>query len=191
MSDNGTNGRLEDRDRARIALGAAVGAGCRTCAQNLYPMLVSTGFTTSEIEHSFDLAFRARERGTEAMRRQARALMLGRDDPTPEDPEEPAVRIDELVRLATAAAANCALEVLRHAARARAAGARDPEIGVALGIARTVRSKAQRFSDEEIDRSVAGAETAGGFQAPCAASAAQEPPRPTDPTSACTPVGCC
>jgi hypothetical protein len=144
---------LTNRERAEIALGAAVGAGCHRCVENLYPTLVSLGATADELERLFAIGLDARRSATDAIRRTATAL-LGRDlgsDRAPEQRRDD--RVEDLTRLAAAAGANCACDALHQADRARSAGSPAAHIDVALGIARSVRARAQRFSDEEIGKS--------------------------------------
>jgi alkylhydroperoxidase/carboxymuconolactone decarboxylase family protein YurZ len=102
------------------------------------------------------------------MRRKAEAL-VGRELRNDENAEGATdLRVLELSRLAASVAANSSPDALLHVADARAAGASDAEIEVAIGTARMVRSKAQGFSDEEV-----GASKAHEANVPCPAEAVE------------------
>jgi alkylhydroperoxidase/carboxymuconolactone decarboxylase family protein YurZ len=64
-------------------------------------------------------------------------------------------RLESLGRLAASTASNSAPHALEHVDAALAAGATRSEVKVAIGIARTVRSKAQGFSDAELSETPA------------------------------------
>lgn len=63
-------------------------------------------------------------------------------------------------------AANAGPEALRHAEAARTLGASEASVGVALAIGRTLRGKAQGFSDAEIDRAQSQAEAEAALADP-------------------------
>ncbi len=144
------NAALSNKEKSLVALAAAMGGGCRVCAENLYGIAVSVGATPDEIEHAFLDGLTVRQSATEVMRDKAGAL-LGR----PLGPNAPgsgggAARVAELSRLAAAAAANSSPDALREIASARTVGMTEGQIGLAIGIARAVRTKAQGYSDAEI-----------------------------------------
>jgi len=139
---------LDGKEKTLIALAAAIGGGCRTCAEGLYSMSGSAGATPEEIERAFAEGFRQRESATRVMREKVRTL-LGREVRAYDSAGE-STRVLELSRLAASAAANSAPDALRRIETARAAGATDAQVKVAIGIARTVRSKGQGFSDAEL-----------------------------------------
>jgi len=139
---------LSGQEKILVALAAALGAGCRTCAERLCAMAAEGRIPSDELEHALAEGLRAREAATETIQAKATSL-LGRPPAiAPGGGKES--RIVELCRLAAAAAANSAPDALRYADAARSAGATEAAIDVAIGIARSVRSKAQGFSDEEI-----------------------------------------
>ena len=147
MSESQT---LGTKDKLFIAMAAAMGGGCRTCAERLHAMAGSGGITPEEQERAFLEGLRARESATKVMRRKAETL-IGRELRHEGNSDGGSdLRILELSRLAAAVAANSSPDALLHITDARAAGASDSEIEVAIGTARMVRSKAQGFSDEEV-----------------------------------------
>jgi alkylhydroperoxidase/carboxymuconolactone decarboxylase family protein YurZ len=145
------NVRLDEQQKILIALAAAMGAGCRTCADRLSAMAAEAGVPGHELEHAFAVGLLARETATETIRAKATSLLGHPPRIEPDAGKEPHVL--ELCRLAAAAAANSAPDVLHYAEAARSAGASEVAIDVAIGIARSVRAKAQGFSDGEIGAS--------------------------------------
>jgi SAM-dependent methyltransferase len=145
---------LGGTEKTLIALSAAIGGGCRTCAEHLHSVAGSLGATPEQIERAFAEGLRQRDSATRVMREKAEAL-LGRTVKIEAASGEAPTRLELLGRLAASTASNSAPDALRHVAAARAAGATEAQIQVAIGIARTVRSKAQGFSDAELGDSPA------------------------------------
>jgi AhpD family alkylhydroperoxidase len=143
---------LSGKEKTLIALAAAIGGGCRTCADKLHPIAQSVGANAEEIGQAFAEGLRQRESATRVMREKAGAL-LGRVVSAEAASGGAPTRIAALSRLAASAAANSALDALEQIEAARAAGATEAELKVAMGIARSVRSKAQGFSDAELGES--------------------------------------
>jgi alkylhydroperoxidase/carboxymuconolactone decarboxylase family protein YurZ len=144
---------LGSKDKLFIAMAAAMGGGCRTCAERLHSMAGSEGLAPEEQGRAFLEGLRVRESATKVMHHKAETL-VGRELRHGYSAEGATdLRVLELSRLAAAVAANSSPDALLHIADARAAGASDAEIEVAIGTARMVRSKAQGFSDEEVGAS--------------------------------------
>ncbi len=138
---------LSDQQKILVALAAAMGAGCRTCAEKLSAMAAEARIESHEVEAAFAEGLLARQAATETIRAKATSL-LGREPRL--EAGDGAPQVADLCRLAAAAAANSAPDALRYAGAARSVGATETAIGVAIGIARSIRSKAQGFSDEEL-----------------------------------------
>jgi SAM-dependent methyltransferase/alkylhydroperoxidase/carboxymuconolactone decarboxylase family protein YurZ len=150
MDENAT---ISGKEKILIALAAAMGGGCRTCAQGLRSMADSAGATIEEIERAFTDGLLQRERATEVMRGEASAL-LGRPlDAGSATGAAAEARVSELSRLAASVASNSSPDALKRLDAARSTGAAESEIRVAIGIGRSVRAKAQGFSDAEIGES--------------------------------------
>ncbi len=147
------NSDLTNKEKALVALAAAMGGGCRICADRLHPMAQAAGASNDEIEGALREGLQAREGASAIMKRKAETL-LGHRIPArgaTRAAEEPGIA--GLTRLAAAVAANAAPDAARHLEGASVAGVTEGAINVALAIARKVRTKAQGFSDEEIDQS--------------------------------------
>jgi alkylhydroperoxidase/carboxymuconolactone decarboxylase family protein YurZ len=146
----GKSAALSSKEKVLVALAAAMGGGCRTCAERLYAMAESAGATADEVAVAFADGLHVRRSATEVMQHKAGELMGRIPDVDASPRSDKGSRITELSKLAAAVAANSSPDALRHLEAARFAGASDEGIGVAIGIGRKVRSKAQGFSDEEI-----------------------------------------
>ena len=146
----GESAALSSKEKVLVALAAAMGGGCRTCAEKLYAVAESAGATADEVERAFADGLHVRRSATEVMRHKAGELTGRTPDMDAATCSDKGSRITELSKLAAAVAANSSPDALRHLGAARFTGASDEGIGVAIGIGRKVRSKAQDFSDEEI-----------------------------------------
>lgn len=149
VDPNDPRGAVSGRNKTLLALAAAIGGGCRTCAERLTAAARSQGMSDGEIEWAFAQGLEARRTATQLMREKTIEL-VGRD-PNPGQPgSEPEGRLGDLAQLAAAVAANAAPAALRHAEAARSAGAAGVALDVARAIGRTIRGKAQAFSDAEL-----------------------------------------
>ena len=170
MSNTGT---LEEVEKLQVALSAAMGAGCRTCADKLYPMLRSQGAAADEIERVLVQGLRTRAAAAQPMQAKAEALVGRTPAPDTAGGDEVASRLSELMQIGAGVAVNSAPTVLHHMERARSAGATEQEIRIAIGTGRLVRSKAQGFSDAEIDEACAALEPSARVpEVPCPLDAA-------------------
>jgi AhpD family alkylhydroperoxidase len=66
---------LDNKEKALVALAAAMAAGCTRCAEKLHPMGLEAGASADEIEWALYEGLRARESATAVMRRKAEALL--------------------------------------------------------------------------------------------------------------------
>ena len=110
---------LTGKEKTLIALAAAIGGGCRTCAETLYAMAQTVEASSDEIERAFADGLRQRDNATEVMRQKAAAL-LGR---TPRiEIADSGAPVSELAKLAASVALNSAPDALRHRQTAKAKG---------------------------------------------------------------------
>jgi alkylhydroperoxidase/carboxymuconolactone decarboxylase family protein YurZ len=142
---------LGNKEKALIALSAAMAAGCQTCAMKLYPLGLEAGATPEEIERALYVGLCARESATTIMRRRAEALLERPIRLSGVGGEGEAGQFRDLIKLAAAAAADSPQEAARWLHSAKFLGATEGTIEVALAIARKVRSKASAYSDAEVD----------------------------------------
>jgi alkylhydroperoxidase/carboxymuconolactone decarboxylase family protein YurZ len=178
-------GKLEEAEKLQVALSAAMGAGCRTCADKLYPMLQSLGVAADEIEQALVQGLRTRGAAAALMQAKAEALTGQTPPPEPAGCDEAVSKLSELMRIGAGVAVNSAPSALHHMERARSAGATEQEIRIAIGTGRLVRSKAQDFSDAEIDEACAAAEPEARVpEVPCPLDAVGDSDARSEP-------GCC
>jgi len=161
------NESLSGEQKTFVALAAAMGGGCRTCAERLYGIAQSLDMDEDEIDRALCDGLEVRGTATRLMRDKVRSLHEGEAEVAEAEVCECGEGIRKLARLAAAVAANAGPAALVYAEAARAAGASEGSIGVAAGIGRTIRSKAQMFSDGEF----AAAGVGDGAEEPCSAEA--------------------
>ena len=145
--DSNRENQLTDQEKTFISMGAAMGAGCRTCADRLYNMAISANISRAEMLKAFLLGLDAKAQAVKTMQEKVSSLL----------PEESAAgapefspRLASLIRIASLTAANSAPDCLAEAARVQAAGitAEHLQLGIATG--KMVRKHATEFSDREI-----------------------------------------
>ena len=154
-----TEGRhMDERERTLIAMGAAMGAGCRKCAEGLQGIGKTIGIPARDTWKAFEMGLNAKAEAINTMRAAVSALRqkaaergeeCGCEKPD-ESGSKKAGKIACLIRLASYVAANSAQDVRSEIDEAVAKGADRREINLCMSIARMVREKAAGFSDKEI-----------------------------------------
>lgn len=147
MNENAT---LSSEEKTFVAMAAAMGGGCRTCAERLFAVGQSLDMDVEDMRRAFDEGLAVRDAASALMRDKARSLHGRETEVGDTSAPDQGDAVRELARLAAAVAANAAPVALGYAQAARAAGAGEAAIRVAIGIGRTIRGKAQSFSDEEL-----------------------------------------
>jgi hypothetical protein len=191
--ENNERRPLTDKERTLIAMGAAMGAGCRKCAEGLRHIGDVLGITTGEAGKAFEIGLNAKAQAVNTMRAVACATLYGEANSAqtcgctwpgvtrPAGLEQGAGsdsrdKTASLIRLASFMAANSAPDAHEGIEEAVAHGAGNNEIKLCLGIARMVREKAAGFSDDEVNgtqqEGTAGNQTGDGCgeQVTCAAA---------------------
>lgn len=177
---------MTDRERTLIAMGAAMGAGCRKCAEGLQRIGASIGIPTGEAWKAFEIGLNAKAEAVNTMRAAVSALLhneadsgakcgcarSGETEPGRRKPDNAragsAGKMACLIRLASYMAANSAPDARAEMDEAVARGANSRDINLCLSIARMVRQKAAGFSDGEVggpqgERKVNGCESGAGY----------------------------
>ncbi len=171
-----TNEWLNDGEKTLIAMGAAMGAGCRTCADKLYRIALDQNLSREEILTAFLKGLEGKGEALRTMREKVRTLLGdGKKDGEPSAGRDK--KMAALIRLASFMASNSAPDACQEIMKAYAEGVTEREIKLCRSIARMVRENAMKFSDEEIgERLTAGTqeEEKGGapLEAVCGASCA-------------------
>jgi hypothetical protein len=144
---------LSSQEKTYVAMAAAMGGGCRTCAERLFAIAQSLEMGLEEIDRAFFEGLVVRDVATQLMREKVHFLRHPEAEPEDTLVGSRGGRIRELSRLAAAVAANAGPAGLGYAKLARSAGASETAVAVAIGIGRSIRAKAQSFSDQEFGES--------------------------------------
>lgn len=139
-----------------IAMGAAMGAGCRTCADKLYGMAQSLNIPEGEMFRAFSLGLSAKAEAVKTMSSKISTLMGN-------GPEEQKSGFDgclksmaAMARIASFVAANSAPDALSEIEKAKAEGVTAAQIKMCINLGKMVRKNAMAFSDQEIADQVSG-----------------------------------
>jgi hypothetical protein len=164
MTMEDAKGLLKDSEKTMIAMGAAMGGGCRKCAENLHRMALDQNISPKDILASFLQGLEAKAEAVNTMREKVRSLLdegrFASDSSISQDP-----KLASLLRIAAFTAANSAPDVFQEIKRARDQGVTERELKLCHSIARMVRDHAMKFSDEEIGEGLS--ETVSPCSAAC------------------------
>ena len=141
--------RLTDREKTLVAMGAAMGAGCRTCADKLYGVAVSLAIPEAETAMALNGGLEAKAQAVRTMEAKISTLVGGAGAKGTSVSEERG-KLPSLVRIAAFVAANSAPDALAEMRKARVQGIPSEQIGTAVSLAKMVRKNAISFSDQEI-----------------------------------------
>ncbi len=158
---------LTNEEKTLVAIGAAMGAGCRTCADKLHGTAVSLKIPEEHQARACFWGLAAKGEAVTTMQRKAATLI----DAGPEKQTQAvadAERFAPLVRIASFVAANSAPDALAEIGAARARGATADQIRLSISLGKMVRKNAMAFSDQELSNTL-GLEEAG--QEACCAAA--------------------
>jgi hypothetical protein len=156
--------QLDDRGKNLIAMGAAMGAGCRKCADKLHALAVTMKILDDEMLKAFQWGLDAKAKAAETMRAKVEDLLgcgCSRTGLKKEADHGPARQqhsdpLIPLVRIASFIAANSAPDAAAEIAEARSEGVTEDRIRLCISIGKMVRKNAQAFSDGEIEEIFAG-----------------------------------
>ena len=149
---------MNEKERTLIAMGAAMGAGCRKCAEGLLDSGKSLKIPAKDIRKAFEMGLNAKAETVNTMRAAVSSMLLKETGKETEcgcaKPDDAGTRNNGrmacLIRLASYAASNSAPDVLSEIDDAIAEGADRREIRLCMSIARMVQEKAAGFSDQEV-----------------------------------------
>ena len=151
---------LTDREKTLVAMGAAMGAGCRTCADKLYGIAVSLGIPKAEMVMALNGGLEAKAQAVRTMEVKICTLVGGAAAKGTSISEE-CGKLASLVRIAAFVAANSAPDGLVEMRKARVHGVPSAQIGIAVSLAKMVRKNAMSFSDQEISANDCGLQFGG------------------------------
>jgi hypothetical protein len=149
--NNFQDDHLTSEEKTLIAMGAAIGGGCRTCSEKLYAVATSQKIPPNDMLKAFLCGLDARTEAIKTMKTKISTL-IGDDKAIGTDgyPQ----KLATLTRIASFAAANSAPDVLAEATKARAQGATDEQLQICISLAKMIRKNAGAFSDQEISEKV-------------------------------------
>ena len=142
---------LPEKERALIALGASVGAGCQPCTAYHLEAARAAGACDRGISLVVDTALAGRKSATSAIDEWAGQCQGGRLEVSAELRAQKRL-IVELTSITTAVAVNSVPELQEHVKAALECGARSAQIEVAIDIARRIK----RTAEEKIEAVVSG-----------------------------------
>jgi alkylhydroperoxidase/carboxymuconolactone decarboxylase family protein YurZ len=140
------NIQLSNQEKTLIAMGAAMGAGCRTCADKLYEIAISLNIPKPEMLQAFLLGLDAKAAAVKTMRDKVSALMDG----TAGDAKAISPKLASMINVASFTAANSAPDGLTEIKQAMSSGVTAEQIQLCISTGKMVRKNATGFSDQEI-----------------------------------------
>jgi alkylhydroperoxidase/carboxymuconolactone decarboxylase family protein YurZ len=145
--DTDRKNQLTDKEKTLISMGAAMGGGCRTCADKLYNMAVTQDIPKAEMLQAFLLGLEAKAQAVKTMQDKVFALLA---EGKAAGAEGLSPKLSFLIRIASFTAANSAPDCLAQAAQAQAAGITAEQLQLGIATGKMVRKHATEFSDGEI-----------------------------------------
>ena len=152
---------LTNQEKNLVAMGAAMGAGCRTCADKLYGLAVSLKIPEAEMVMALNGGLEAKAQAVRTMEAKISALVGEAGAKGTSGSGGFPSKLSSLVRIASFVAANSAPDALTEMRKARGQGIPSEQIGVAIALAKMVRKNAVSFSDQEISDNACGLEFDG------------------------------
>ena len=155
---------MNEKERTLIAMGAAMGSGCRKCAEGLLDTGRALGIPATNIWKACEMGLNAKAETVNTMRA-AVSSMLHQETGEKTSCEcgqsaEAGIKKDGtmacLIRLASYCASNSAPDALAEIDEAVQAGADKRAIKRCMSIAGMVREKAAVFSDREVGKTGGG-----------------------------------
>ena len=155
---------LSNPEKNLIAMGAAMGAGCRKCADKLYALAVGMKISDRQTREACQWGLDAKTQAVGTMRAKVDDLLsacCGRSDGGqkaggPAGTRQNADKLMPLVRIASFVAANSAPDAAAEIRNAKAEGITEEHIRICISIGKMVRKNAQAFSDEEVEENLGG-----------------------------------
>jgi hypothetical protein len=145
---------LTNQEKNLVAMGAAMGAGCRTCADKLYEIALSLKIPKNEMLKAFNLGLDAKAEAVKTMEVKISSLIGDDKMDNTMVTERFTQNFASLIRVASFVAANSAPDVLSEIKKAERYGIKPDQIQMCISLAKMVRKNAGAFSDQEISDKV-------------------------------------
>jgi AhpD family alkylhydroperoxidase len=140
---------LSPKEKALIAVGAAIAAGCRPCLERTVELARRAGACERSIRLAIETALAARTRQVESLAEWAEQVQGGKPE-VDESFRRERARLVELITCGAALALRDALELPARLAGAAEAGSSERMLASALAIARSVAETATSVAEEAI-----------------------------------------
>lgn len=144
---------LSDKDREYVAIGAAIGAGCRPCTQYHVNAALKAGLSKDEIRTAVEEAEALRVEAAASVADFARGL-LGDGEKRAYDFADTCERSQALVRIGAATGGNAGPFLSAILPRARGLGLTDDALREAVEVAGTVKAMAGNFFEKDAQRAL-------------------------------------
>ena len=148
--------QLSSEEKTLIAMGAAMGGGCRTCADKLCDTARSQSIPRDKMLKAFLLGLEAKQAAVKTMQEKVAALMA---DGHARDAKEFPKHLTSLIRMASFTAANSAPDFLSEMNQAARDGIPAEQVQLCVATGKMVRTHATEFSDKDISAKLNGSET--------------------------------
>ena len=149
---------LSDQEREHVAIGAAIGAGCRPCTQYHVKAATEAGLSTDDILAAVEEAELVRIEAATGIADYARGKLGGAGNHN--SPVcSPATQAQALAQVGAATGANAGRLLGDLLPRARGLGLSDDALGEAVSVAGKVKSAAAGFFDKDAQRALGKTET--------------------------------
>jgi AhpD family alkylhydroperoxidase len=176
--------KLDDKEREYVAIGAAIGAGCRPCTQYHVNAALKAGLSKDEIRTAAEEAEALRVEAAASVADYARGL-LGDGEKRAHNFADICERSQALVRIGAATGGNAGPFLDEILPQARGIGLTDDVLREAVEVAGMVKEMAGNFFEKDAQRALgraedvaAAAKVAGCAEAaPADAEAVQSVPR--------------
>jgi hypothetical protein len=154
--NNNQKDHLTNQEKNLIAMGAAMGAGCRICADKLYNLALSLNIPENKMLKAFDLGLDAKADAVKTMKAKISSLIVNDKVDDTDANEIITQKLATLVRIASFVTANSAPDVLSEIQKAETHGITPAQIQICVSLAKMVRKNAGAFSDQEISDETGG-----------------------------------
>jgi alkylhydroperoxidase/carboxymuconolactone decarboxylase family protein YurZ len=145
---------LTNREKNLIAMSAAMGAGCRKCADKLYGVAKSLTIPEKEMLMAFQWGLDAKAEAIGTMRAKVSELLGDGKGIEVKTTDASSKKLAALARIASFVAANSAPDVASEIQKAKGDDITPDQIQTCISLARMVRKNAGLFSDQEISDKV-------------------------------------
>lgn len=149
MKENKDN-CLNDAQKLLVAMGAAMGGGCRICAENLHKLAGEQGSSRADILKACQLGLEAKAEAINTMKAKVSEILKDTQPSEAKNHSKDMKKIITLIRTAAFTAANSSPDAFKEIRKAFAQGISKGDIRTCISIARMVREKAATFSDKEV-----------------------------------------